>query len=303
MKLNEDDFHPLELEDKKIFDRIYKKHPIKHSENSFGTLFCWRSYGNYKICEYDNCLIIKGETENYHSYRFPIGPLKNEVIDATIRLAEDLGDNAPLLVLEPDHYTWLQENRPDLILKPDRNFFDYVYRAETLATLPGQDFITVRKHISRFRRKCPSTIEEITDSNLDAVLEFLIKWCQHRECDKYTILKHEKDAIHEAVNNFSELGFAGLTVNPKDVIGGIAIFEELNSETAVIHYEKALPDCEGIYKEVNLQTAMHLKDRYTYINRESDMGIPGLREAKERYHPECMIKLHYLENPLVSHSQ
>ncbi len=296
MKIHEEDFHPIELEDKKIFDRIYHDCPIEHSENTFGTLFCWRSYGHYKICEHEGCLIIKGETESYHSYRFPIGPLKPDVFHATVKLARDLGEEAPLLILEPWQFSWMKENYPDLVLKPDRDFFDYVYKSDILSSLPGQEFLSVRKQLNKFRRKCPSTVSLITESNMDAVLEFLVKWCQQRECDKYTILKHEKEAIKEAVQYFDELGFSGITVNTKGEIGGIAIFEELNPTTAVVHYEKALPDCEGIYKEVNIQTALHLKDRFLYINRESDMGIPGLRESKERYHPDHQVKLYYLEN-------
>lgn len=295
MKLFEDDFHPITLEDKKIFDRTYQLNPIKHSENTFATLYCWRKYGHYSICEHDKSLIIKGETENYRSYRFPLGPVNNDIIQATINLALDLGENAPLIILEPWQYEWMKQNRPDLTLKPDRDFFDYVYRTDVLSSLPGQNYLTIRKHLNKFRKKCPSTIEHISDSNMDDVLEFLIKWCQHRECDKYTILKHEKEAIREAVSNFHEIGLSGITVNPKGVIGAISIFEELNPSTAVVHYEKALPDCEGIYKEINLQTALYLQNKYHYINRESDMGIPGLRESKERYHPDHMVKLYYLD--------
>lgn len=295
MKLYEEDFHPISLDDKEIFDRIFQKYPISHSENTFATLFCWRKYGNYSICEYEGSLIIKGETENYRSYRFPIGPANDEVILSTIDLALQLDGNAPLIMLEPWQYKWMQDHRPDLTVKPDPDFFDYVYQTKSLANLSGQDYLTIRKHLNKFRKKCPSSVEQITESNLDDVQVFLNKWCQQRECDKYTILKHEKDAIREALNNFSEIGLSGITVNPRGSIGAIAIFEELNPTTAVVHYEKGLPDCDGIYKEINIQTALFLQDKYQYINRESDMGIPGLREAKERYHPDHMVKLYYLD--------
>lgn len=53
----------------------------------------------------------------------------------------------------------------------------------------------------------------------------------------------------------------------------------------MVHFEKGLPDCEGIYKAINAETAFAAKEKYRYINRESDMGVPGLREAKMRYHP------------------
>ena len=73
----------------------------------------------------------------------------------------------------------------------------------------------------------------------------------------------------------------------------MALWEPLNPTTAVVHFEKGLPDCEGIYKAINAETAAHLQDRFTFINRESDMGVPGLREAKMRYHPHHMVEVFY----------
>ena len=295
MRLEEEDFHAITIEDKPIFDRIYKEYPISHSENTFATLFCWRHYGHYSICEHEDSLIIKGSTELYQSYRAPIGPKNEELLNATIDLALSTGGEAPFLVLEPWQKAWINKVRPDIRLKLDREFADYVYRTDTLADLPGKDFLTIRKQLNRFRKKCPSTVEMIDGSDMDEIHNFLLRWCQIKECDKYTILKHEMEAINEAVTHFHELNLSGVAVSPRGEIGAIAIFEELNPETVVIHYEKGLPDCEGIYKEINLQTAMLLKDKYTYINRESDMGVPGLREAKERYHPDHMVGLYYLD--------
>ena len=71
----------------------------------------------------------------------------------------------------------------------------------------------------------------------------------------------------------------------------MSLFEPLNAETALVHFEKGLPDCEGIYKVINAETAEFLKNKYIYINRESDLGIPGLREAKMRYHPHHMVEV------------
>jgi len=73
----------------------------------------------------------------------------------------------------------------------------------------------------------------------------------------------------------------------------MALFEPLNETTALVHFEKGLPDCEGIYKSINQETAKLLLDRFPYINRESDMGVSGLREAKMRYHPDHMIEVYY----------
>ena len=33
---------------------------------------------------------------------------------------------------------------------------------------------------------------------------------------------------------------------------------------------------------------------YKYVNREEDVGVPGLRKSKESYHPVKMIKKYML---------
>ncbi len=71
----------------------------------------------------------------------------------------------------------------------------------------------------------------------------------------------------------------------------MSLFEPLNADTALVHFEKGLPECEGIYKVINAESAVLLAKKFPYINRESDLGITGLREAKMRYHPHHMIEV------------
>jgi hypothetical protein len=78
-------------------------------------------------------------------------------------------------------------------------------------------------------------------------------------------------------------------------VGAISLFEKLNDDTALVHFEKGLPDCEGIYKAINTETATRLAKNFTYINRESDLGVAGLREAKTRYHPHHMVEVYSLK--------
>ena len=50
-----------------------------------------------------------------------------------------------------------------------------------------------------------------------------------------------------------------------------------------------------IYRAIYAETAKILAKSYTYINRESDMGVEGIREAKMRYHPHHMVEVHMLD--------
>jgi len=55
-----------------------------------------------------------------------------------------------------------------------------------------------------------------------------------------------------------------------------------------------MQEYDGIYPAINNETAKILAREYKYINRESDLGIPGLRTAKERLHPDHMEPLYYI---------
>ena len=58
----------------------------------------------------------------------------------------------------------------------------------------------------------------------------------------------------------------------------------------MIHLEHADTDYVGAFAMMNQQFLAHEWQDYTYVNREEDMGIPGLRKAKESYRPAFMVK-------------
>ena len=59
---------------------------------------------------------------------------------------------------------------------------------------------------------------------------------------------------------------------------------------AVIHIEKAPDSVDGLYTLINQQFVEHEWADVTYINREEDMGIEGLRKAKMSYQPDFMVE-------------
>ena len=199
------------------------------------------------------------------------------------------------MFIDPDTARWIREIEPDLELVPDLNHFEYVYRAFDLAELPGKKYLKIRSQINRFRKNYRHTIEPITPGNREEVREFLEEWCESKRCEDDLVLAHEIEAVFYAIEHFSELPLRGLLIRVGSHVGAISVFEHLNANTELIHFEKGLAEYEGIYKVINAETAAALASEVEYINRESDLGISGLRKAKLRYRPHHMVEVYSLK--------
>ena len=68
-----------------------------------------------------------------------------------------------------------------------------------------------------------------------------------------------------------------------------AIFSPQTANMVTIHFEKFDPNLKGCAQIINWETAKYLHKSYIYINREQDMGIEGLRQAKRSYEPEYLV--------------
>jgi hypothetical protein len=99
----------------------------------------------------------------------------------------------------------------------------------------------------------------------------------------------EWEAVKEALTHFQDLGLAGGVVCIGGRLEAFTVGEKLNADTAVIHLEKANPEIRGLYAAINQSSLEQDWQDTPWVNREQDLGEPGLRKAKLSYHP------HHLE--------
>ena len=166
---------------------------------------------------------------------------------------------------------------------------EYIYKTETLAGLHGSKLSKKRNLISQFERLySPYEVKEITPDDFDTIRKLNEEW--RREHTDSQSLEKELSAINAAFENYRELGLHGLSLLSGGNIEAFAIFSPINSDSWTVHFEKARSDCKGAAQVINQRTAQYLLGRCEYINREQDLGIPGLRQAKQSYLPDRMLK-------------
>jgi len=289
-----EDFHPLTLEDKPLFDIHYKTFPPIHSDNLFTTMISWMDYAQYHYAMVDDTLCIMTKIGNIIRFRPPIGKRSKTIADQVIHLAKQQDSDYPLGIIDEPTKDWLSATYPNLVISPHRDFFEYVYTAADLAELSGSAYAKIRNRLNKFTKQHIYTVEEIDKDDIEEVRKFLHRWCLWKDCSSDPFLEQEKKAILTSMDLFFELDLRGLAIRINGAIESIAIYEQMNSNTAVVHYEKGSPDYDGIYKAINAETAKILQEEVTFVNRESDMGIPGLRKAKLSYRPHHMVEVFHI---------
>jgi len=290
-----ENFKTLTLDDKTIFDEQYEQYPPTHSDYVFTTLISWMEYSRYQYMILEDNIILMSQIENQIRFRPPIGERNKEVFDQVLQLAKQQKTEYAFGMIDQETKLWMEQNYPDLIFYPHRDFFDYVYQASNLAELTGSAYSKIRNRLNKFKNNNVYTVENIDENNIDETQEFLHRWCLWKDCESDPILENEKKAVLFSMDHFFELGLSGIAIRIKNEIEAISVFEKMNPDTAVVHYEKGSPDYDGIYKAINQETAKILQKQVKYINRESDMNLPGLRRAKMSYHPNRMVEVFHLD--------
>ncbi|MDD3406969.1 MAG: phosphatidylglycerol lysyltransferase domain-containing protein [Methanomicrobium sp.] len=290
------EFEPVTIEDFKFFRSFYSKYPVCHSDNTFTNMVSWNDYARYEYYHEKDAVVISSTIDNEISFRGPFGNYDDELLKDVLILARENGKNLAYQIFDEKTKDKILNLYPEILLTPDRDYFDYVYKTEILSNLPGKKFLNIRKHINSFKKRCSYEIKPVTRDSIDDILDFLTIWCEWKQCIKNPIMNHEKDATVYSVKHFFELDLSGLLLFADGKISAISIYEELNPDTLVIHYEKGLPDCDGNYKVINNEAAKLASGKYRYINRESDLGLDGLRIAKMRYYPEFFSKVYNIRS-------
>ncbi|RLC14788.1 MAG: hypothetical protein DRI57_13895 [Deltaproteobacteria bacterium] len=178
-------------------------------------------------------------------------------------------------------------------IKEHPELHDYIYFTDDLATLPGNKYSKKRNLIHQFEREYADRVqvEKITSATASECTDFLEKWCEERDCvGDPEGLSCEKQAAINALENTEILEMNGILLRVDNVVSAFGIASHITDEMGALHFEKAFSHIKGLYQFFDNFCAKHLFKGYKYINKESDMGVPGIAKAKKSYHPVMIIK-------------
>jgi hypothetical protein len=281
---------PIGIEDKELVNSSLRKKRYEISELTFTNLFLWQEGQSITYRMVNGYLVIKSiDSKGRENLLMPVG---------TGGLADTLREVHRLMGKGGYYFRALTQEMCEEIERawpgkfqysPTPEVSDYVYSAADLIALPGNKYRKKRNFVTGFERDYPYAYRKLTKALDYKVIESQVEWCNQNNCDFYPELKMEAEGIRKVLRHFCQLDFSGGLIEVEGKVVAYTFGEQLNDETVVIHIEKANNDYRGAYQMINNLYLREEWSQMTFVNREGDLGIPGLRRAKESYYPEHMI--------------
>ncbi len=265
---------------------------------SYGGLLIWAPLFNYEYAVYKDTLFIKGKLEGDMSkvaFSLPLGSLPLEksielLLDWCVAHNEKLRFSAiPEYALQD--FSYFQ----GVSIQPQEDWADYLYEIEPLATLSGKKMAKKRNHVNKFEttypgyRFCPLDKQRLKDA------ERLMSKISSQSEDETSMAVAERELCIHTLKMMAtyDLPMTGGILYVDDEPAAFTV-GDIKGDTLYIHLEKADRDFIGAYEAINKYFARYMLEHFPqlkFVNREDDAGSPGLKLAKQSYHPvELLFK-------------
>ncbi len=315
-------FHDISARDRELIQRYTLNGTGRNCDLSFANLISWRFLYDTQFAIVDDFLVFRFYTGRHLAY---MAPIPKPVIqpDGSYKVPEDsscpasvirkMRDDAiamghPFLLIgcSGSLTDCLEEIMPgEFTFKAERDYFDYIYLREKLASLSGKHLQGKRNHCNKFRALYPNyEYRPLTKSLIPECLKLEEVWREQTKEDageeENAELSEELRAMTRAFVNWDYINCLGGCIFVDGQLVAFTFGCPINNDTFDVCVEKADTRYEGSFSIINQEFARHLPEQYVYMNREEDLGAEGLRKAKLSYKPAILLEKYSImeKNPL-----
>ena len=261
-----------------------------------GNLVMWARFMDYRYAIHRETLFIQCKSQRdlaTAAYLPPVGKLPlEESIALLVAHCKETGETLHLTAVPEEMTAAILQQLPGYTATQLEGWSDYIYSAQSLATLQGKALNKKRNRYNKFIAEQPCyTYNRCTPDDIAEVTRFLVanRDCQHNRADNMRC--YEQWQCIATVKNLTKFG------QPSGVLrvnGEIAAFTlgEVYGDTLYVHIEKADHNITGTSEAINRMFVNDILQEYpgiAHVNREEDLGDPGLRQVKRAYNPQLML--------------
>jgi hypothetical protein len=288
------DFNPVTIDDKESIQAFFDKSDFRNCDFSFSNIFSWKHLYNTAYAIENGFLYFHFQAgENMPGYLYPLGD--GNIQTAIERIRQDARKrNLPLYLyaITQKMFDRIEAIMPGkFIYEKERDRYEYIYSSVDLISLVGKKYQPKRNHINKFKRIYQWEYLPISREIIPDCLKLYDRWCaENGGCNKEQSLIEERIATQKVFKHYERLGLTGGALRIDGEILAYSYGQALSKDTFGVHAEKCLQHIDGGFTLINQQFAEHNCANYLYINREEDLGLASLRQAKMSYHPAILLE-------------
>lgn len=272
----------ISIEDKPLFDAIAKAYPTKSCERCFSNIFMWKR-DNMRFYTEQNRIFAYHISDKYLQY--PIGAdIAPEELMRHIKQLRDSGYLVKYVFDANPKYFQLYPNAVEYFnAQQTEDDYDYIYQNQNIVSLKGIKLRKKHNLIRQFQRNNPDYVVEVPQG---------ANFAEFREYMLQRAVSEELLPMQNAFEFFDKLHLMPLVLKDEhgQIVSG-AIMGEINDSIYSVHYEKFEKEIHGAAQCIVLHEAEFLlKNGISEMNREQDLGLEHLRQAKESWAPSEMFK-------------
>ena len=290
-------FKPIQIEDRETINAFTIPSDFINCDYAFANMYSWRFLYDSEFAVQDGFLFIRFfvtiKKKKQLAYMFPVGNGDlQQAIDYIEKDAQNSGHSLLILGVTPESRKKLELLFPSKFsFSPERDYYDYIYLREDLATFKGKKYQPKRNHINHFKKLYDYEYVPVTNEIMDECKKLEELWYEANTIAENNVsLFNERRSMCSAMNHFDELGLLGGAILVDNKIVAFTYGSPINYWTFGIHIEKADIHYEGIFSVISQEFVKHIPSQYIYVNREEDLGLPGLRKSKLSYHPHLLLE-------------
>ncbi len=175
---------------------------------------------------------------------------------------------------------------------PER--FDYLYDLPALRALEGGKYLKKRTIIHKCQRSNPQVVQ-LDSSMAGECCALLQRWMESPDRPGLSSALDEISSLRLAMEHFDALKLTGVALTVAGQMEAFAIGAPVNETMFVEHFEHATDALPGLYPLVMHEFAKAVPAQYTILNKEEDLGLPGLKMAKDSWHPMGFVKKYSID--------
>ena len=285
-------FHTVTVEDKARYDALSAVEPSQSADRSFANLYFWNELYHQQIAFFEDRAILRFGRDGQWQYLCPFGGgALNRALGVLLETEPTLTLSA---VTEQELSAVLQDFPDTFEVFENRDIADYLYSAESLATLSGKKLHAKRNHVNAFSAANVWSVKPLEPTDFDSCRHIAASWAAQRGGDGPS---RERAAMERAFSAYAALDLHGALLIANGMPVAFTVGSFLTPDTLCVHFEKALPDVQGAFPTINREFVRMMLERFpalTTVNREDDMGLENLRTAKLSYRPIALLRKYTL---------